>query len=220
MNTRATMRDAIRLYSGQGLGTRLFVRLRHLLSPLEILENWVPREGNVLDLGCGHGLFTNYMALRAHSRNVVGIDPSIAKLKVAKRTEDRVPNVHYIQGDIADAVEHGHFDAITIIDVLYLLPEAEQKEILRNCYQLLSNSGVLLLKTNDTKPIWRFILTYIQETVMVNITKLTLGGKKLHFLPAQKTRQILEEAGFSVEYFKLPSNLFYPHIAFVCKKKC
>ena len=217
---RATMRDAIRLYSDHGLGIRLFVRLRHLLSPLEILEKFVPQEGNILDLGCGHGLFTNYMALRARSRNVVGIDPSTAKLKVAKRTEDRVPNVHYILGDIADAVERGHFDAITIIDVLYLLPEAEQKEILRSCHQLLSDSGVLLLKTQDTSPLWRFVLTYIQETVMVNITKLTLGGNKLYFMPAHKTRQLLEETGFSVEYLKLPSRLIYSHIAFACKKRC
>ncbi len=212
------MRDVIRLYSDQGLGIRLFVRLRHLLSPLEILEDKVPQAGNILDVGYGHGLFTNYMALRARPRNIVGIDPSVAKFKVAKKTEGRVPNVHYILGDIADVVEHGSFDAITIVDVLYLLPEAEQKEILRACYQLLSDSGVLLLKTQDTKPLWRFILTYVQETVMVNL-KLTLGGKKLHFLPAPKTREILEAAGFSVEYFKLPSSLFYPHIVFVCKKE-
>ena len=123
------MHDAIRLYSNEGLGIRLFVRLRHLLSPLEILENWVPREGNILDLGCGHGLFTNYMALKANSRNIVGIDPAAAKLKVAKKTEARVPNVHYIQGDITDAMEKGRFDAITIVDVLYLLPVPEQKKI-------------------------------------------------------------------------------------------
>ena len=218
MSTKATMHDAIGLYSDQGLGIRLFVRLRHLLSPLEMLEEKVPKEGNILDLGCGHGLFTNYMALRARSRNIVGIDPSVAKFKVAKKTEGRVPNVHYILGDIADVVEHGRFDAITIVDVLYLLSEAEQKEILMTCCQLLSNSGVLLLKTQDTKPLWRFVLTYIQEAVMVN-TKLTLGGKKLHFLPAQKTGQILEEAGFTAEYVKLPSNSLYPHIAFVCKKR-
>lgn len=212
------MRDTLRLYSDQGLGIRLFTRLRHLLSPLEILEKRVPKEGNILDLGCGHGLFTNYMALREHSRIVVGIDPSIAKFKVAKKTEGRVPNVHYILGDVFDAVEHGLFDAITIVDVLYLLTEEKQREILRTCYQLLSNSGVLLLKTQDTKPLWRFILTYIQEMVMVNM-KLTYGGKKLYFMPAQKTRQILEEAGFSVECLKLPGNFFYPHIAFVCRKK-
>ena len=218
MSNVVTMHDAIQLYSNQSLGIRLFLKLRHLLSPLEILENWVPKEGNILDVGCGHGLFTNYMALRAPSRNIVGVDPSISKIEVARRTESRVPNVHYILGDINDALKHEPFDAITIVDVLYLLPEAEQREILRACYQLLNDSGILVVKAQDTKPRWRFLWTYIQEKVMVGLVKLTLGDRKLHFLPAQKTRQILEEAGFSVEYFSLPSRIFYPNIAFVCRK--
>lgn len=218
ISTIATMRDAIQLYSDQNFGIRLFVRLRHLLIPLEILENWVPKEGDILDLGCGHGLFTNYMALKAPYRNIFGVDPSIKKIKVAKRTEFKVPNVHYILGDINDIPENKRFDAITIVDVLYLLPEAKQKEILRACYRMLKKSGILVLKTQDTKPLWRFVWAYIQEMLMVN-AKLTLGDRKIHFLSAQKSRQILEDPSFLVEYHKLPTRIFYSHIAFVCKKE-
>ncbi len=218
MSNIVTMGDILRLYSEQSFLIKMFVRLRHLLSPLEVLESWVPNEGSMLDLGCGHGLFTNYMALRASSRNIVGVDPSLAKIEVAKRTESRVPNVHYILGDINDALKYGAFDAITIVDVLYLLPEVMQKETLRVCYQLLKDAGILILKTQDTKPLWRFVWTYIQEKVMVS-TKFTLGDRKLYFLPAQKTRQILEEAGFSAEYHRLPARIFYAHIAFVCRKE-
>lgn len=218
MGNTVTMHDAIRLYSEQGLGIRLFIRLRHLLTPLEILENWLPREGNILDVGCGHGLFTNYMALRAPSRNIVGVEPSPAKIEVAKRTQSRVPNVNYILGDIDSILKQEPFDAITIVDVLYLLPEAKQREILKASYQLLKDSGILILKTQDTKPFWRFLWTYAQEKVMVG-AGLTLGDKKLYFLPAQKIRRILEEAGFSAEYHRLPARIFYTHIAFVCRKE-
>ena len=217
MSNTVTMRDVLQLYSEQSLVIKMFVRLRHLLSPLEVLENLVPEEGRVLDLGCGHGLFTNYMALRAHSRKIVGIDPSWAKIEVARRTESMVPNVHYLLGDVTDVGKDKSFDAITIVDVLYLLPEAAQKEILRACYQLLKDAGVLILKTQDTKPRWRFVWTYIQEKVMVSIN-FTLGDRKLYFLPTPKTRQILEEAGFSAEYHRLPARIFYTHIAFVCRK--
>ncbi len=218
ISTITTMRDAIRLYSDQSFGIRLFVRVRHLLCPLEILENWIPKEGDILDLGCGHGLFTNYMALRAPYRNILGVDPSVKKIKVAKMAGSKVSNVHYILGDINDILENKCFDAITIVDVLYLLPVAKQKEILRACYRMLKKSGILVLKTQDTKPLWRFVWTYIQEMVMVN-AKLTLGDRKLHFLPAKKTRQFLEEAGFLVEYHKLPTRIFYPNIAFLCRRE-
>lgn len=218
MSNAVTMHDALRLYSDQSFSIRLFVRARHLLSPLGILENWVPKEGDILDLGCGHGLFTNYMALRAPYRNILGVDPSVQKIEVAKRTESKVLNVRYILGDINDIIENKCFDAITIVDVLYLLPEAKQEEILRACYRMLKKSGILVLKTQDTKPLWRSVWTYIQEMVMVN-AKLTVGDRKLHFLSAQKSRQILEHSGFLVEYHKLPTRIFYPNIAFLCRRE-
>ena len=218
MSSVIKIRDAIRLYSDQGLGIRLFVRLRSLLGPLEVLENWVPQKGNILDVGCGHGLFTNYMALRAPSRNIVGVDPSPAKIEVAKRTESKVPNVHYLLGDINDVLKGQRFDAITIVEVLYLIPEAKQREILSICHQLLSDSGILVLKTQDTRPRWRYLWTYMQESIVVRVG-LTRGGNGLHFLPVPKVRQILEETGFLVEYHRLPSRIAYPNIAFVCRRR-
>jgi len=211
------MHDALRLYSEQGFGIRLFVRLRHVLSPLEMLESWVPREGNILDLGCGHGLFTNYMALKEPSRNIVGVDPSQGKIKVAQQTQSEVPNVHYLVGDINDVSKDSPFDAITIVDVLYLLPEAEQREVLRVCRQLLSDSGVLVLKTQDTSPRWRYLWTYLQESIVVR-TGLTLGNG-LHFMSVSKARQILKETGFRMEYYRLPSRILYSNVAFVCYKR-
>ena len=212
------MRDALRLYKGHGAGIRAFVRLRHLLSPLEILENWVSGEGKILDIGCGHGLFTNYMALKSPSRQVLGIDPSPTKIGAAKKTESLMPNVHYLLGEISDLSENGSFDAITIVDVLYLLPESKQREIMTDCYRLLSDSGTLILKTQDTRPRWRYALTLVQEKIMVG-AGATFGDKNLHFMPVTKARRMLREAGFQVEYHRLPSRIFYPNVVFICRKE-
>jgi 2-polyprenyl-3-methyl-5-hydroxy-6-metoxy-1,4-benzoquinol methylase len=218
MSDQITMRDAIKLYSEHRLGIRLFVRLRNLLSPLEVLENLVPKEGNILDLGCGHGLFTNYMALRSRSRNILGLDPSAAKIEVAKKTESIVPNVHYLLGDVNNIGKEKPFDTITIVDVLYLLTENKQREILKTCHQLLSRAGVLVLKTQDTRPRWRFFWTYMQEMLVVGIG-VTMSGNGLHFMPVVKTKQILEEAGFLAEHHRLPSRIFYPNVVFICRKR-
>jgi 2-polyprenyl-3-methyl-5-hydroxy-6-metoxy-1,4-benzoquinol methylase len=212
-----TMRDALRLYVKQPPVIRWFVRLRHILSPLEALEELVPEEGKILDVGCGHGLFTNYMALREPSRSLLGVDPSPVKIKAAKATEAKVPNARYLPGSIEDVTGDGCFDAITIVDVLYLLPEVEHKLILNACYRLLTHAGVLIVKTQDTRPRWRYWWTYAQESIMVG-AGMTHGGG-LHFLPAEKSREMLEEAGFNVTLQKLPSRIFYPNIVFICRKK-
>ena len=52
----------------------------------------------------------------------------------------------------------GGFDAIAILDVLYLLPPAQKREILARCRALLAPGGTLLLKTNDTSPRWKYRL--------------------------------------------------------------
>ncbi len=205
------------MYAGHSAGIRAFVRLRHLLSPLEALERWVPREGRVLDVGCGHGLFTSYMALRSPARQITGIDPSPAKIDAARKTESWLPNVRYLLGEVNELSEDSSFDAITIVDVLYLLPEAGQKEVMAHCCRLLSDSGTLILKTQDTQPRWRYALTYIQEKVVVGLGA-TMGDKKLHFMPVVRARKMLKEAGFQVEYYRLPSRIFYPNVAFICRK--
>ena len=211
------MRDALRLYVKQSPVIRLFVRIRHLLSPLEALENLVPKEGKVLDLGCGHGLFTNYMALRSSSRSILGVDPSPVKIKAAKITEPMVTNARYLLGSIDDVAENSRFDVITIVDVLYLLLEAEQQKILAACHRLLAESGMLVLKTQDTRPRWRYWWTCAQESVMVG-GGLT-HGNGLHFMPAERSREMLEEAGFTVTQHKLPSRIFYANIVFICRKE-
>lgn len=212
-----TMHDVLRFYVKQPLFVRWFVRLRHLLSPLEALEKLVPREGKILDLGCGHGLFTNYMALKAPSRSLLGVDPAPAKIQAARMTEAMVPNARYLLGTIDDIPAESRFDAITIIDVLYLLPEIEQEKILKVCHRLLADSGVLVLKTQDTRPRWRHWWTRCQESVMVGLGMT--HGSGIHFMPAEKSRQMLAETGFKAEQHALPSRIFFPNIVFICRKE-
>jgi hypothetical protein len=47
---------------------------------------------------------------------------------------------------------------------------------------------------------------------------MTHGGG-LHFLPAAQTRDMLAKAGFTAVLQRLPSRIFYAHIAFICHKK-
>jgi 2-polyprenyl-3-methyl-5-hydroxy-6-metoxy-1,4-benzoquinol methylase len=212
-----TMRDALRLYAKHPLFIRRFVRFRSILSPLEAIEEFVPEQGKILDLGCGHGLFTNYMALKAPARELLGVDPSLVKIQAARLTEPLVPNIRYLAGDINSVDDNLRFDAITIVDVLYLLPEAGQKKILQECRRRLVGDGILVLKTHDTRPKWRYWWARFEESIMVSL-HLTQGSG-IHFMAGEQTRRMLEEAGFSAEQHKLPSRIFYSNIVFICRVK-
>lgn len=213
--SRNSMPKVMRLYSGQPLGVRAFVRARHLLSPMSAIERRVPSEGRILDLGCGHGLFAALMVVSSPDRSVLGVDPSASKIAVAKGLRGRLPNLDFLHGTI-DVVQEGGFRAITILDVLYLLPVPEKSRILARCRELLAPDGRLILKTNDTHPTWKYRWAWVQEVAMTRLG-LTLNSGSLHFVSCTETVELLRRAGFrDVQVVHLHSMLPYPHTLFSC----
>jgi 2-polyprenyl-6-hydroxyphenyl methylase/3-demethylubiquinone-9 3-methyltransferase len=214
MSPSVDLRAALDCYRHESPYIRLFTLARHIMAPLDTIAAAVPTTGRVLDLGCGHGLFTNLLALGAPRRELLGVDPSAAKLAVARRSSRSLPKVRYVQGRIEDVAEHG-FRAITILDVLYLLPDPDKLTVLRRCRDLLAPDGVLLLKTNDTRPRWKYALLRAEEELMVRMLGLTLGGQ-LHFRGVRDYIRLLREAGFATQVRHIDAGRPAPHRLFIC----
>ena len=212
---RFSVAEALRLYQNEPLGIRLFVRARRLLTPLERIAAHVPAEGDVLDLGCGHGLFSLALGLADPQRRILGLDPSPAKIEVARRVGQVLPNVTFQLGSIEAAAEQA-FGVIAVLDVLYLLPRHDKVALIQGCRRALSPDGVLLVKTNDTHPRWKYAITRLQEWVMTR-SGLTLGHGGLHFLSCQANLALLQAAGFAARVVHLPHWTPYPHVLFVAR---
>lgn len=215
LSPAAAIRRSLDCYRGQSLGIRGFTLARHLLAPLGRVAAAVPPAGRVLDVGCGHGLFTNALALGSSARDVHGVDPSGAKIAIARASSAGIGNVAYQRGTVQE-VEARDFDAITILDVLYLLPIEEKLAILRACRDRLKRDGVLILKTNDTRPAWKYRVARLQEEAMTGVG-LTMGHGALHFFSREQNANLLELAGFRPEFVDLNTWLPYPHVMFVSR---
>jgi SAM-dependent methyltransferase len=209
------IRAALRCYRRAGLPIRFFTFVRHLLAPLERVAANVPSTGRILDLGCGHGLFTNLLAVGNPGREVIGVDPSSEKVAVARQSSSELPNVRYIEGRINDVTD-GPFDAIAILDVLYLLPDDEKLDVLRRCRALLAPGGVLLLKTNDTQPRWKYTIVRLEEEVMVRALRLTYGGQ-IHFRGIPEYLELLRAAGFDASVREIDGWRPAPHRLYICR---
>ena len=209
------IRQSLGRYRGQPLGIRGFVLARHILAPLARVMDAMPASGRILDVGCGHGLFANALGLGSPAREVLGVDPSGAKIAVARASSSGVSNVHFQQGLVQD-IQEGEFDGISILDVLYLLPVEEKLAVLRACRERISPNGVLVLKTNDTRPPWKYRVARLQEQLMTGLG-LTLGHGELHFMSREQNAGLLELAGFQPRIVDLNNWLPYPHVMFVCR---
>ena len=91
-------------------------RLRNPWVAEELRARFAGRKLRVLDVGCGGGFLTNYLAPLGHA--VTGLDLASDALKVA-RLHDATGRVEYIEGDAFRLpFPDGTFDAVCALDFL------------------------------------------------------------------------------------------------------
>ena len=92
------------------------------------METIFPREGKIIDLGCGNGLFPNILKLKSTNRKITGIDLDYKKIRIAKKTQKDRSAIKFQTGNIV-AMNYPVSDIISLIDVLYLIPFETQEII-------------------------------------------------------------------------------------------
>ncbi len=189
--------------------------IRWHLCPLVKLASYVPQHGVIVDLGCGHGLFSQLLATESSMRDVIGVDLDADKILLAQQIH--LPNLRFIAGNITE-VDLPPAQAITILDVLYLLPPAAQEHLLAVCAEKLSPDGVILLKDVAERPRWKFWLTWLEEILAVYVLKITMGTDRLYFRPRADWEALFRKLGFVVETIPLDRGYYHPHVVFVARK--
>jgi len=192
-----------------------FIRFKIIhLRFLEEIEQYLPDHGTILDLGCGFGLFSLYIAARKPHAHVIGVDVNAARLRIARAAAQKlgIANVTYEQRDLREWRPHATLAGAYALDVFHHLPVACGDELLRELFARLEPGGRFLLKDIDTTPRAMLWFTYLLDVLMsprddffyrsASVWQKTIGG--VGFAPAH------------VHY--LWDILPYPHILLICDK--
>jgi 2-polyprenyl-3-methyl-5-hydroxy-6-metoxy-1,4-benzoquinol methylase len=83
---------------------------------LDSIDTFIPQNTKVLDIGCGTGITSRYLA--KGDRNVVAIDCSPVLIDHAKKMNSHFGRVEYVVGDACDFFPDKAFDAVVLVDVL------------------------------------------------------------------------------------------------------
>ena len=83
-------RRVLALWDDAPRGDRFHTAARWWTAPFAALEREIPLSGDILEVGCGHGVFSTYMAICSRSRHVVGVDIDADKIELAQEAAARL----------------------------------------------------------------------------------------------------------------------------------
>lgn len=146
----------------------------------------------ILDVGCGHGVFTNYFYQKGLI--AVGVDFSKNLLKVAK---ENYPNITFIEKDICDFTTKVKYNGIFIKNVLFHLPDDDLKRVLNNLEEYLEQNGKICILLEIPREAGEQIVTEeFDENLKVYY----------NYLMPEKVVNLLENANFSVDNVEIIKN--------------
>jgi len=207
-------RRALALYADEPLGDRVHTHVRWWTAPFADLELEVPLAGPILEVGCGHGLLSCYLALAGRARSVTGTDIDADKIDVARRAAGRLrageADLHFeVAGDALPSVEGG-WRSIVIADVLYLLGDEGRRRMLDACVAASAPGGLLVIKEIDVVPRWKAGLATAQELAATRLLRITEGDEVDFATPADLAAH-LEALGCSTMVKRLDHGYPHPH---------
>ena len=111
----------------------------------------------------------------------------------------------------------GPWDAVAIVDMLYLLPAIEQRRLLAEAVAELAPSGLLVVKEMGTGPRWKYRWNTWQETLAVRVLRIT-EGSSFDFVAPAVMAGWLHDLGLTTTTRRLDRGRLHPHHLLVGKR--
>jgi 2-polyprenyl-3-methyl-5-hydroxy-6-metoxy-1,4-benzoquinol methylase len=180
---------------------------------LEEIRQFLPLEGRVLELGCGFGLFGNFVAATCPGIELEGYDLDERRIAQATNSAERLGlrNARYAVADAREFTPDGPFAAAYMIDILHHVPPETVPRLLRDIYDSLEPNAVLIVKDVDTRPRMKMLFTLGLDVVMTK-------GEMPVYWSGRDMRGQLTSTGFRVFSHGMVDSLPYSHRLYVCVK--
>lgn len=184
--------------------------------PYEVVNEMVPTSGTILDLGCGEGFLSNYLALSSSKRKIIGIE--LTKERVA-RAKKKIKNTSFSAGDIVK-IPFPKSDTIVLFHVLHHLPGKNAQEIvLQKTKKSLKKNGKLIIVEVHVKPTIKYYLAWFADHFLVPWVFEKRFFTRAYFRKEKEWTALLKKMGFKVKITEETSGRPFPNIILECMLK-
>ena len=180
---------------------------------LDEIGQYLPASGNVIDVGCGFGLFSLYYATRNSALRLSGIDIDERRIEAARLAAERLDlgNATYRVGDAVGLAPGERLDGAYMLDIVHHIPVDAVPPLFRTLYAALNPGARLIVKDIETTPAYKRVFTFLLDKLMDWRTPVSYWDRKTLL-------RALNEAGFDVAAHAMVDYLPYPHVLYVCRK--
>ena len=155
-----------------------------------------PCEVKILDVGCGAGFLTNYLAKK--NFNLIGMDVSKSSLEVARKF-DETKRVNYLPGDAYQLPFLDHsFDVVTCMDFLEHVDQPAK--VVQEISRVLKPNGIFIFHTFNRNPLSHLVIIKGVEWFVKNTPE------HMHiidlFVKPEELKNYCAQAGLNVKLLK------------------
>jgi len=176
----------------------------------KLINRLLPKEGKIVDIGCGYGFSTLLLGMSHPDRKVVGIDYDKDKIEVAANTISKSDNIQFVHAD-ATKIELETANGFILSDILHYLPRKEQEILVNKCVSNLTPNGVLLIRDANAE-----LETQQKGTWLTEFFSTKFGFNKtqnqLEFITKQDLIGMLKNHSIlikTIKSSKITSNIVY-----------
>lgn len=198
---------------------RLLQVYRPWICPFEKLLRWVPTGSEILDVGCGGGLWLHLLARQGAIRAGVGFDSSKDAIAMANgalntgwKAEQPIEPRARLRFEHLDvradwptpgSAEAPGFDVVSIIDVMHHVPPVAQRSVIERAVRRLRPGGVLIYKDMCRRPIWRATMNRLHDLVMAK--------QWISYCPIKDVESWASQMGLRSVHAATHNRLWYGH---------
>ncbi len=186
-----------------------FAWLRSIHAAYQQIEPLVPTAGNIIDVGCGYGFFSNYIGLKSAKRNVIGLEINKRKLRQCGKGVGNVQFKDVFLETFADSTA----DAIVFYHVLHHLGSYEEQErLLKTAMRVLKPEGLLIIIEVAEKPLWKYWVAWW-------VDHLLYLGDSIFYRTKKEMLKLLEgDLTLNVQSFLCDQFAPFSHIAYLASR--
>ena len=199
------------LYAEGPFMMRFLQHHRPRICPFELLIPHVAPGSQILDIGCGAGLFLALLDLDGRVASGLGIDISDPAITQAQTLAGaRQGRLTFRRMEADDPLPDGPFDVVSMIDVAHHIPPPAQQGAVEAAFHRLRPGGLFVYKDMGRRPRLKALANRMHDLVMAR--------QWIHYLPIESVdRWMTALGGTRVAAFET-DRLWYRHEGRVYQK--